>query len=351
MGAGVQLHHCAPQSSCGCVFSYHTMEKKSQALAAAMRLLNKRKRDGKDVAAKSKRSSASASSLTAKKAETESNNNNNNTSWQQKFYELVLFQSRHEGSSILPYYDPEYQALSKWVRNERTLYKKHRKGEVDLDQEQLDHLEALKQIGFVFEARIEKPFSDAINEKWQGKFNELVEYKDNNGHCNPPTKSKVGQWVNTQRMAYKEYQSFLAYHSKKYPNHRPLLPEEMPRRNRSTHPKEDGICNPITQERINKLNSLDGFLWDVSPRWTSFEQRVEEYKQFQKEEGHGFIPQHYSDNPSLGKWVSKTRYEYTLFNRGDKSQLTVEKTRVLESIGFEFFSASKTQSNTEQSTM
>mmetsp|Transcript_26681 Transcript_26681/g.64009 ORF Transcript_26681/g.64009 Transcript_26681/m.64009 type:complete len:206 (-) Transcript_26681:102-719(-) len=137
----------------------------------------------------------------------------------------------------------------------------------------------------------------------------------------------------------REYMYLLEIHSKKYPNHRPLLPEEMPRRNCSSDPKEDGIWLLITQERINKLNSLDGFRWDISPKWTSFEQRIAEYKQFQKDHGHGFIPQHCEENPPLGKWVSKMRYEYTLFNRDVKSQLTTEKIRELESIGFEFAGA------------
>jgi len=101
------------------------------------------------------------------------------------------------------------------------------------------------------------------------------------------------------------------------------------------------MFNAITNERIRKLNSIDGFQWDLAPQWTSFEQRLGEYKQFYEEQGHGFIPQHYEKNPPLGKWVSKMRYEHSLLKKGEKSQMTSERVQILESVGFEFSNQGK----------
>ena len=291
-------------------------------------------------------------------------NANDPSTWTRMFYQLVLFQSRNNGSSIVPDDDNECSGLAEWVRNERIFYKRYIKGEIIgmNDQQkklQQEHISALNQIGFVFEA-CTKRNPPAGHQNWQSRYNELVQYKnDNDGDCNPNTSSKLGRWVNSQRMAYREYNTLLQQFQQKYPNHRPLLPEEMPRRNNSKDPKEEGMYNLITQERIQKLNALTGFQWDLAPKWTPFERRLEEYKQFQIEEGHGFIPQHYKKNPALGKWVSKIRYEYTLFQREEerqridddddnttmgestkrsRSQLTAERIRQLEEVGFEFSS-------------
>ena len=271
---------------------------------------------------------------------------NDPSTWAQNFYQLVLYQSRNNGSTIVSENEDE---LANWVRNERILYKKYTKGEVVLDEQQKqlqeNHILAFKQIGFVFEASVTKTqkhdnWNNAL--AWQSNYDELVQYKNKHGvDSHPHTQSKLGRWVNLQRLAYREYNDLLVQFTQKYPNHPILLPEHMPRRNKTKEPKEDGMYQLITQDRIDKLNAIEGFQWDLAPRWTSFEARLEEYKQFQLEEGHGFVPQHYEKNRALGKWVSKTRYSYTLYSRGDHSQLTADKICQLKEIGFEF--ASKSQ--------
>ena len=287
-------------------------------------------------------------------------NANDPFTWTHNLYQLILFQSRNNGSSIVPDDDDDC-LVAEWVRNERILYKKYIKGEVVgmSDQQkklQDEHISALKQIGFVFEACTKRTITPERHQIWQSWYDKLIQYKhDNDGDCNPKQRSKLGQWVNKQRMANREYTTLLQQFTQKYPNHPPLLPEEMPRRNKIKDAKEAGVYHLITQERIDKLNSLEGFQWDCQ-KWTPFEQRLEEYKQFQIKEGHGFIPIHYQHNPALGKWVSKIRYDYTLFKREQqqqqqqqidgntmgegtkraRSQLTAERIQQLKEVGFEF---------------
>lgn len=264
--------------------------------------------------------------------------------WQQKFYELVLFQSKNNGSSIVPNDTADHRTLAEWVRKERILYKQFIKSDglpPWIDREQYaDHVAALKQIGFVFEAKtgnMARCSDGKVAAHWNAKYDELIKYiRENNGDCNPGVKTACGPWLNLQRLAHREYKFHLERHRRKYPHHRELLAEEMPRRKRSTDPKEEGMYHAITNERIHKLNAIDGFQWDLAPQWTPFEQRLGEYKQYCEEQGHGFIPQHYEKNPQLGKWVSKMRYEHSLLNKGEKSQMTSERIRILESVGFEF---------------
>lgn len=56
-------------------------------------------------------------------------------------------------------------------------------------------------------------------------------------------------------------------------------------------PKEEEMYSKITQDGIAKLDTIDGFQWYISLKWNPFEQRLEEHKQFQKEQGHGIVPQ------------------------------------------------------------
>eukprot|EP00984_Skeletonema_dohrnii_P030330 scaffold21730_cov116-Skeletonema_dohrnii-CCMP3373.AAC.7 len=54
--------------------------------------------------------------------------------------------------------------------------------------------------------------------------------------------------------------------------------------------------------------------------------------------GNCHVPTKYKENTALGRWVSTQRAEYKRFNKGgEKSSLTAEKIRRLDSIGFAWF--------------
>lgn len=73
------------------------------------------------------------------------------------------------------------------VNNRREEYKNG-----NLSEERIEQLESL---GFSW---------DPLEEAWQARFNELMQYKQQLGDCNVPTReSQLGNWVSTQRAFYK----------------------------------------------------------------------------------------------------------------------------------------------------
>eukprot|EP00984_Skeletonema_dohrnii_P010285 scaffold3999_cov138-Skeletonema_dohrnii-CCMP3373.AAC.20 len=53
--------------------------------------------------------------------------------------------------------------------------------------------------------------------------------------------------------------------------------------------------------------------------------------------GNCHVPTKYEENTALGRWVSTQRAEYKKYCKGEKSSLTAEKIRRLDSIGFAWF--------------
>lgn len=62
--------------------------------------------------------------------------------------------------------------------------------------------------------------------------------------------------------------------------------------------------------------------------------RFQELLEFRKENGHCFIPHNYSKNPSLGRWVKRQRYQYSLMKKGIKSSISKERIKMLDNAGF-----------------
>merc|ERR1740139_1885047 len=121
-------------------------------------------------------------------------------------------------------------------------------------------------------------------------FQELRKFKEREGHCNVPQRFsdnlELGRWVH---------------------------------RHRAKRLK-------ISKERAAKLDSI-GFTWVVyiepDLRW---EIMFEELRKFKDREGHCNVPQKYSDNPELGRWVSSKRVH--------RSKISKERASKLDSIGF-----------------
>ena len=141
--------------------------------------------------------------------------------------------------------------------------------------------------------------------QWRDKFRQLCEYKVQFGHCLVPQRyaanTELGIWVATQRVKYRWYQ--------------------------------EGKTSPMTAERIRALESV-GFDWGTAQAdWTTRFQQLCEYK---VQSGHCLVPQRYSANPTLGRWVSYQRAHYKLYQEGKPSNMSEERIRELESIGFDW---------------
>ena len=136
--------------------------------------------------------------------------------WMESYNELVKY--NHEvGDCKVPKRYQRNPQLASWVDHQRQKFKKN-----SLSKECITKLDAL---GFVWQVR-----DVTLQVDWGVRYNELVEYKQQFGHCNVPQTYKsnlqLGRWVAKQRQCFKS--------------------------------------NTLPRDRIAKLNQL-GFAWQVNP--------------------------------------------------------------------------------------
>jgi len=146
-----------------------------------------------------------------------------------------------------------------------------------------------------------------VKKTWEERLEELKEYKKVHGNANVPTLSKenpsLGHWVHDQRKQYR------LFNEKKQ--------------------------TAMTPSRIEQLEIV-GFKWALQRHTTmkSWNERFEELKSYKLEKGNCNVPIRYKNNPSLGQWVSTQRQEYGAKKKGNKTNITAERIKALEEVGF-----------------
>ncbi|EJK45323.1 hypothetical protein THAOC_36066 [Thalassiosira oceanica] len=186
--------------------------------------------------------------------------------WMARFDELVDFKNEHGDCNV-----PDSQGpLGAWVNYQRQCYK-----EGKMSQERIQFLES---IGFVW---------DQLEQDWSDRFDELKNYKDENGDCNVPFRlGSLGEWVGWQRNSYKK--------------------------------------GMMSQERVDLLEGI-GFVWEpLDEAWMA---RFDELVDFKNEHHDCNVPR--SQGP-LGVWVNKQRVSYK------KGMMSQERIELLENTGFEW---------------
>lgn len=140
-------------------------------------------------------------------------------------------------------------------------------------------------------------------ENWTEKFEELLRFREENGHCLVPNchpeNPALAQWTKRQRYQYKL--------------------------------KQDGKRSTITDERVRALDEA-GFVWDSHKAVWS--ERLEELKEFKKQYKHCNVPSRYKPNHQLAIWVKRQRRQWK--NKLDRlpNCMTDDRQRALEAIGF-----------------
>ena len=193
--------------------------------------------------------------------------------WNARFKELLDYRSEHGDCNV-----PKGQGkLGTWVINQRQVYVAG-----SLLQDRIDRLNSL---GFKW------ALGGRVDEHWNARFKELIEYRSEHGDCDVPQKQgKLGTWVNSQRAAYK--------------------------------------VSKLSQDRIDRLNSI-GFKWalrEAAPK-VPWETRFDELFRYKTEHGDCSIP---TRQAPLGKWVNTQRQQY---KKGKLSQDRIDR---LISIGFKW---------------
>jgi len=199
--------------------------------------------------------------------------------WDERYGELILFRKKF-GHSNVPSYYPENIRLGKWAEKQRTFYNQGRLSK--------DRIERLESVGFIW---------NPLDTAWEEMFAELALFKEQFGHCNVPTNypenRKLGRWVDNQRTYYNQ--------------------------------------SRLSKDRLERLESI-GFTWrGKNPLDTAWEEMFAELALFKEQFGHSNVPQQYTENKKLGKWVKWVSHQRTLYKQGRLSKDRIER---LESIGF-----------------
>ena len=148
-------------------------------------------------------------------------------------------------------------------------------------------------------------YGEYRHSKWCESSQQLCEFKVQFGHCRVPNRysihPKLGWWVSSQRTRYMK----------------------------NTEEKS------MSAEHIRALDGI-GFDWgtsktDVASIWSV---RFQQLCEFKEKVGHCIVPQKYSANPKLGRWVSTQRHNCKLYQEGRPNALTAERIRALDDIGF-----------------
>lgn len=167
-------------------------------------------------------------------------------------------------------------------------------------------IQMLKDIGFDFE------YKTVDRKTYEERLAEIKEYYEKHGHANIPASYKenpgLGMWVANLRSSYKRFQ-------KDKINYKGLQ---------------------FTEERLKQLSDV-GFDFDMKCGKT-FEERVEELKEFKAKYGDLHVAQKYKENPSLGSWCANMRTAYRRKQQGKPPlfRITEDRIKILEDLGFEF---------------
>ena len=110
------------------------------------------------------------------------------SSWDVIYKRLAAYMKEHGDAKVPHKYDQDIQ-LGQWIIRQRHAYKKKKISS--------EHASLLNSIGFDWGARAKN---------WDQMYQQLIVYKNNhNGNVNVPARhDQLGQWVHTQRVAYKK---------------------------------------------------------------------------------------------------------------------------------------------------
>jgi hypothetical protein len=122
--------------------------------------------------------------------------------WETMFQRLQAYRRVH-GDCLVSTTSKEDRTLGIWVKNQRAYHRK-----VTLSKERQ---KKLLSIGFVWSIG---PFlkvpnrSPQLERLWRKKFDDLLQFREKNGHCRVPVihpeNQALGDWINNQRTAFSE---------------------------------------------------------------------------------------------------------------------------------------------------
>jgi hypothetical protein len=222
--------------------------------------------------------------------------------WQNRLSQLQAYKQEH-GDFFVP---NDHPVLGKWFVLLKRHCKDFSKTGTPTREMNAERMEQLKAIGFdpcQRSRRNVKP-QEEENADWEANFEKLREYKEANGDCAVSrTAETIGlfNWVVAQRNGYKRLQQ--------------------------------GKSSKLTAGHLMRLNDLGFVFLPKGGSYRTWNDRVEELRQFMAQHGHLNIT---TTHPELGEFVSRQRNDYRRRLDGLQSPMTDEKYQILAELGFNF---------------
>ncbi|CAJ1929459.1 unnamed protein product [Cylindrotheca closterium] len=152
----------------------------------------------------------------------------------------------------------------------------------------------------------QQPHFRGYQEKqWAEQFEELLNFKNEHGHClvphTYPKNQALARWVKRQRYQYKL--------------------------------KAAGkVPFTMTDDRIKKLEAV-GFVWNTHA--AIWDKRLKQLVEYRNKYGDCNVPSNCQENPKLATWIKCQRRQYKLFWSCNKeSSMTLERMNALNDLGF-----------------
>jgi hypothetical protein len=115
--------------------------------------------------------------------------------WEGSLQALSHFKDQHGHCNLTAMHKVDNAALYHWTSKQRTFQTKGRLP--------LDRVQKLEELGFKWRGTGNRRLCPAQEAMWQAQYQNLVEYRIKNGHCNVPRKHPLlGDWVDRQRRRF-----------------------------------------------------------------------------------------------------------------------------------------------------
>jgi hypothetical protein len=203
--------------------------------------------------------------------------------------QLKEFKNKY-GHVNLPKSYTENQSLVNWCQELRSNYRLKSLGIINDTGLTESQVLQLHDIGFHFTVN---------TTKFEERIDQLIEFSKKFGHVNVPSKypanPSLARWCSSIRNDYK---------SKK---------------------KCGEMKNNLTDERIKELEAL-GFQWSLR---VSFQERLQQLRQFKEKYGHVSVPIRFNENQSLADWCKALRKAYRLWKEGKPHRFDFTNTSFL----------------------
>jgi hypothetical protein len=213
--------------------------------------------------------------------------------WNKQYENLVEFK-RNNGHCLIPQGYEKDVSLGMWVNTQRQFQSKNKL--------RLDRKVLLDELGFVW-----KVGYYALESIWKNHYEQLVAFKQKNGHCivgangcsMDEDNKALGKWICNQRERHRNNNMRL--------DRKDLL-------------DEIGLVWSVAKSAPNAQRPNK-----VETRWNK---QFEKLAEFKRKNGHCSVPRTYQEDVSLGKWVSNQRQIHV------SNALRLDRKELLDELGF-----------------